>query len=243
MNKEYILEEIRRTAKENGAIPLGRQRFFAETGIKESDWSGKYWVRWGDAVSEAGFTPNKKNEAYDEQWIFEKYISLVRELGRIPVNAEVRMKGISNNDFPSHNTFKRIGSTKKQLIARIVEYCHAHDGYQDVLVMCETATEIGEIEESIFDKSTKLVEEIGYIYLIKSGRYYKIGRSNSVGRREREIAIQLPDKSQTVHTIRTDDPIGIEAYWHKRFQSKRKNGEWFELNASDVTAFKGRKFM
>jgi len=48
------------------------------------------------------------------------------------------------------------------------------------------------------------------VYLIKSGRFYKIGRSNAAGRREREIALQLPEKADTVHVIRTDDPPGIE---------------------------------
>jgi hypothetical protein len=28
---------------------------------------------------------------------------------------------------------------------------------------------------------------LGFVYLIKSGRFYKIGRSNAVGRREREL--------------------------------------------------------
>lgn len=45
MNKEFILAEIVRTARENGGVALGRDRFRAATGIKDSDWHGKFWAR------------------------------------------------------------------------------------------------------------------------------------------------------------------------------------------------------
>ena len=64
--KHHILDEIKRTARENGGVPLGKERFFQETGIRYEDWFGKYWVRWGDAVQEAGFAPNRMQDAYNE---------------------------------------------------------------------------------------------------------------------------------------------------------------------------------
>jgi hypothetical protein len=85
--------------------------------------------------------------------------------------------------------------------------------------------------------------EFGYVYLTRWSRYYKLGRTNSAGRRQRELTLQLPERTTTVHTIKTDDPNGIEAYWHRRFGTKRRNGEWFQLDAADVRAFKRRRFM
>jgi len=67
---------------------------------------------------------------------------------------------------------------------------------------------------------------------------YKIGKTNDTVRRGNEIRIQLPERTDLIHSIKTDDPSGIEAYWHKRFETKRMNGEWFDLNSSDIKAFK-----
>ena len=81
----------------------------------------------------------------------------------------------------------------------------------------------------------------GYVYLFRSGKFHKIGRSNHHGRRAYEIALQLPEKLEVVHTIETDDAVGIERYWHQRFEGRRRNGEWFQLTKADVAAFKRRR--
>ena len=83
----------------------------------------------------------------------------------------------------------------------------------------------------------------GYVYMLRSGRRYKIGKSNDPSRRWREVRLELPDETHQVHTIPTDDPSGIETYWHQRFASKRiRNTEFFELDSTDVQAFKRRSY-
>jgi hypothetical protein len=54
MDKDHILDEIGRTAKENSGSPLGQARFRQQTGITQADWAGRYWARWGDVLREAG---------------------------------------------------------------------------------------------------------------------------------------------------------------------------------------------
>ncbi len=239
MNKQHILQEIKRTAEANGGNPLGRLRFFRETGIKESDWKGKYWARWNDAVVEAGLEPNQKTSAYEEELLFEKFIALMRELGRFPVVAEIRMKVRKDPGFPNDKTFGRFGS-KPEFAEKILDYCRTHSGYDDVVALCAPIAHRPSTKAEGENESRTV---IGYVYLMKSGKFYKLGRSNAAGRREYELGIQLPEKLKTLHVIRTDDPAGIEAYWHKRFEEKRKNGEWFDLSVDDLAAFKRRKFM
>jgi hypothetical protein len=53
-----------------------------------------------------------------------------------------------------------------------------------------------------------------------------------------------PSQVRVEHVIDTDDPRGIEAYWHSRFADRRlpEKKEIFALSADDVAAFKRRKY-
>ena len=238
MDKQFIIAEIKRTAATNGGKPHGARRFATETGIKYSDWFGVHWARWGDALREAGLVANEFNSGYDAAELLGKYADLALELGRLPSGGDVRLKARGDSEFPSHNTFTRLG-TKAEFVKQLGDYCRERGGYEAVLTLCDQYA-VGS-KSSADDADPEPV--FGVVYLLKSGRFYKVGRSNAAGRREYELAIQLPEKAKIVHAIRTDDPCGIEAYWHKRFDAKRQNGEWFALDAADVTAFKRRKFM
>jgi hypothetical protein len=241
MTKAHILQEIKRTAEANGGKPLGTARFASETGIKFYDWFGVHWARWGDAVREAGYEPNQLQSAYDKAELLEQYAALTLELGRLPVKGDLRLKAKRDSGFPNDKTFyDRIGP-KTELVKQLVDYCRGRDGFEKVITLCEPHITSPRSAEVKLESSADT--DLGYVYLMKSGKYYTIGRSNSVGRREYEHGRKLPEKITAIHSIKTDDPPGIEAYWLRRFDAKRKNGDWFDLDSTDVSAFKRRKFM
>jgi hypothetical protein len=89
--REQILKEIRRLTDAGGGKVPGRRLFESETGIKESAWYGVYWVRWSEAVAEAGFAPNTQRRKPDEAFYLKKLADAFRHYGRIPTVMELRM--------------------------------------------------------------------------------------------------------------------------------------------------------
>jgi len=238
VTKDEILREVKRTAQANGGKPLGRLAFFRETGIRENDWRGRFWARWNEVLKEAGFGPNVLVEARPEEVLLGHFADLALELGRLPVYSELRLKKRSDPSFPNDKTFLRLG-IKPQLLAKLRNFCTADPKYEPLLPQVDAALKAGEPGDS--SRATEAIE--GFVYLVRMGKHYKIGKTFSVPRRHRELALALPEKLKPIHVIRTDDPGGIEAYWHKRFEAKCTNSEWFALTPSDVSIFKKRKFM
>lgn len=234
--REHIISEIRRLATLNGGQAPGHRVFMRETGIVEAKWRGKYWARWGDALVEAGFAPNTWQGKVDPLPLLTGLVAACRHYGHFPTNAEIEMLRQSDSTVPSPKTLKNHFGNRADLVAALRRHIASSGDCADVLPMLPSHVPARPPRPV----SAKAAD--GYVYLIKSGDFYKIGRSDELERRVKQIRIALPDAATLVHAITTDDPPGIEAYWHRRFADRRANGEWFKLTPDDVKVFMRRKF-
>lgn len=108
-----------------------------------------------------------------------------------------------------------------------------------------TEEEIADHNEAMFDRHIDLrtnhalnwrkrVVQKGYVYVLKMGEYYKIGRSKDVTKRLESIGLLMPITPTLIHTIKTDDMEYAERYMHERFAECRVNGEWFALTDAQI---------
>jgi len=234
--RDHIIAEIRRIATANGGAPPGKNAFSTQTGIGETKWSGVYWSKWSDALAEAGFAANEWTKRHSTSGLVEQFAKLTLRLGHIPTVRELKLLRRNGDETaPSPGIISEHFKGKDGIAEALRELSHrdlSYDRLRDVLPT-----------PKLSKREAKFSKPDGWVYLIKSGDFHKIGRSDEIERRIREIKIALPDKAVMLHSIQTDDPAGIEAYWHRRFADKRANGEWFRLSASDIAAFNRRKFM
>lgn len=81
------------------------------------------------------------------------------------------------------------------------------------------------------------VETPGFIYLLKSGVFYKIGKTTDLKKRFHQIKLQLPFSVELVRSCKVPDMNEMESHYHGAFSEQRRNGEWFELTDRQIQQF------
>lgn len=79
------------------------------------------------------------------------------------------------------------------------------------------------------------------IYIIKTGKYYKIWRTIDINKRFRKYITENPLKVELIYYYYTDDYIKEEENLHNIFEHKKHNREWFNLNKDDILLIKTLK--
>lgn len=74
----------------------------------------------------------------------------------------------------------------------------------------------------------------GHVYVIRSPYGYKIGKTRTLRDRTRLFAVKLPFPIDVVMTGWFADYSAAERHLHRQFAGKRLEGEWFDLNDTDL---------
>jgi predicted GIY-YIG superfamily endonuclease len=82
-------------------------------------------------------------------------------------------------------------------------------------------------------------KEAGFVYFIQADNgLVKIGRTKDIQQRLDHFTAKLPYKLELVHSIKSNDSVELEKVFHEKYHDKRKRGEWFDLNTSDLKEVK-----
>src|SRR5437016_3148576 len=235
LSKDSIIAAYKDLVRQWDGNLVGEGVFNRETGVSSYYWRGGYWRSWSAFQADSGYVPNSPTQRITDETLLQRFAELALDRKQIPTTADLSLKKKEDPSFPDKTVFRRWGN-RSALLAKVAEFCEGKAPFAPVLEL---------LTHGISNNLNHRLDSFrikGFVYLLRSGKYYKLGRTNAAGRRLRELAIQLPQKPDTVHVIETDDPEGIEQYWHRRFAEKRHGGEWFALSADDVRAFKQRRF-
>jgi hypothetical protein len=237
MSRDQILSTIRDLAASNGGRAPGGDAFRRETGVNDRALWRAGFRTYSEAVEAAGLPANSMQGRMSDSEILEPLATLILELGRFPSRSDIEVAKSSGTPIARYETLvKRGGGTIRGLRDAMAAYAENHARAADLAPL------IGGVQRSGEAPIARRQSVKGYVYLLRSEKFYKIGRSNDVTRRRREVALLLPNELEEIHVIETDDPEGIEAYWHRRFAARQARGEWFALTADDVRAFKRRGY-
>jgi len=234
LSKESIISAYNDLVKKEGRA-IGMGVFQRETGISSYYWNGGYWRSWSAFQTDIGHTPNSKTPKTPDEVVLCHFAELALEKNAVPTQGDLVLKKKSDPSFPDKAVFRRWGG-HEALLTQVATYI------EDKVRFAPLKELFASRGANALDRRLETFAIKGFVYLLRSGKNYKLGRTNAAGRRLRELAIQLPENPDTVHVIETDDPEGIERYWHSRFAEKRKGGEWFTLSQEEVRAFKKRRF-
>ncbi len=243
-SKDELIALLRQTAARNGDRPLGAVAFYRKAGVAKEDLWNVGLRSYGDLCELAGFRRNRLQGPMDPDQLLEKLAFLAAKLQRWPDNTDRKIAHLSDPTFPSYEAYRTARNKRGSLEQQLLDWCSTRPQYSEV----QRAVEARLAQSGNHSERAQLRKVVnGYVYLFRygnHGRDYKIGMSEDASRRHSQLSAVFPGQLPVVHVIETDDPRGIEQYWHQRFEAKRIEGkkEIFRLDPLDIAAFRSRKY-
>lgn len=87
-------------------------------------------------------------------------------------------------------------------------------------------------------KSSGLSSFKDWLYVLKCGEFYKIGVSNWVEKRVKQIQNGNPYKVEVIIKYHYENSYYLEKLFHQKFFRKNTGGEWFKLSKKEILEIK-----
>src|SRR5690606_19660406 len=123
--------------------------------------------------------------------ILESIAGFARKLQRLPTHTELRMQRRLDPHFPVHSTISNHFRSKADLAVALLDLSATNPEWADLAEFVESP--------GLPQTPAAKPRSEGSVYLLKSGQFYKIGRSDDIERRFREVKIALPEQVTLVH--------------------------------------------
>lgn len=99
---------------------------------------------------------------------------------------------------------------------------------------CHSDKSIYKLSDNWERAETIKKQKTGYIYVLKSGINYKIGRTANFKARITQYKTANPNAIETIIVEKVNNYLVVEKQLLEQFSEKRTNGEWFSLNRKNI---------
>jgi hypothetical protein len=227
-----IIVKLKSAIASNGGQPPSSRAFFKASGLNHRDLLRAGWPTYGALLQSQGLQPTEMRRGYTDEEVFRPLAELVVSLGHFPTQNEREVERHRNQAFPSSEAYIRRGRGV-MLEHALREWCQTTGNFPELVQTLKQSPSAPYVAAPVVR---------GYVYMLRAGNRIKIGKESTEGARQAAAGTWLENPT-VIHRIPTDDPEGVEKYWHERFkkQGKHVKGELFNLSAADIAAFKAWK--
>lgn len=178
-------------------------------------------------------------QGLDRDDLFWSFLPRYDISNRIPI--ETKVCGLCGKEFLPKESYARLICYSKEctykydkakraiMREREIEERKIRDREKEIAFQAEIAESVNK-------------RNCGYVYLMRSGNgYYKIGISKKVEGRLDGLKRQFPVEIEVIHYIASKQYRDVERYLHRKYESKRIEYEWFNLESKDIKWIKSLK--
>ncbi len=237
--EQFVMDTYRKQVNVHGKL-LSQADFMRQTRISAYHWEGGYWRSWSEFQAALGFTPNKRKTKTPDGVLLRRYAELALELKRLPRYTDMKVRRRQDPSFPCDATYYLFGGHARFML-KLEAFCEGKPEFAPVAAMLDERR-----SQYIARQRNGTRGVRGFVYLCRAGepqlRTYRLGHERGGYKRVRRLAQRMRVLPDTIHVIDTDDPQGIESYWHARFRPYRMGENVYHLDWNDVLAFRLRRF-